>query len=61
MNGEGFKAGRFPLNLRKALWKEFFEFTDSEMMDPLSEELWKKMKNVCQVNNKNNSINFFSF
>lgn len=50
MNDEGFKAGRFSFNLRKTIWKEFFEFTDTEMMDPLSKEIWMKMKEICQVN-----------
>ena len=49
MAKENYDASRFALNLRLNIWTELFGFDVDELMDPINETLWKKVKERAKV------------
>ena len=50
MNGETYLAGKFNYTLRNKLFQEHFGFSESEILDPIDENLWDKINKRAYVN-----------
>ena len=49
MNGKRYKAGKFAYNLRRELYKEHLGLSDDEVMDPISDDFWKRFNGIAEV------------
>lgn len=49
MGDEQYMAGKFAFDLRIKIWQEHFGFEKSELVDPINEKLWQKIKQRAKV------------
>ena len=51
MNKKRVLSSKFACELRKKIWKEFFDFSYNELTDPISDDLWINIKKLINVFN----------